>query len=242
MKKPVKVSLKNNIKLIAHRGLSGIAPENSLEAFNLCGLYGYYGVECDIHVTKDHQFVVFHDFSLGRMINKQGLIKDLTVPEIKALDIVASNGINKYNNVKIPLLSEYLDVCVKHNLTPIIEIKDVVDLEDLDLLMDLLKSYKLFLSAYIISFNLEYLIYLRKYYPTLNIQYLVEEVNDEIIATCIKYQMNLDINGYFINEDIIKECHKNKILVNVYTIDKPEHAILLSDINVDFITTNILYS
>ncbi len=242
MKKPVKVNLQNNTKLIAHRGLSGVAPENSIEAFNLCGLYGYYGIECDIHVTKDHQFVVFHDSSLDRMTNTKGMIKDLTVSEIKEIDIVSGSGIDKYDFVKIPLLTEYLDVCLKHNLTPIIEIKAVGNLADLDSLIDLLKTTKLFIKAIIISFNLDYLIYLRKYYPTLNIQYLVNEVNDEVITICINYQMDIDINGYNISEEIIKKCHEYGILVNVFTIDIPEYASLLSDLKVDFITTNILYN
>ena len=52
---------KNNVKLIAHRGVSGIERENTAAAFVAAGNRSYYGIETDVHVTKDGKFVIIHD-------------------------------------------------------------------------------------------------------------------------------------------------------------------------------------
>jgi len=240
LKRPIEVTLFHNTKLIAHRGLSGIAPENTIEAFTLAGKYGYYGVECDIHVTKDEQFVVFHDFTLERMTDEIGFIKDLTADEIKQLTITSGNGINQFRDVKIPLLTEYLDICLKYRMVPVIEIKDVRDMHDLDRLMLLLQEKNVFHSAIVISFHLDYLIYLRNKSKQLSIQYLVKEITYEVINTCRNFQMNVDCNVKNITAKEIQLCHQNNILVNVYTLDKPRVAQKLSAARIDLITTNIL--
>lgn len=241
MEKPIEVTLLNNTKFIAHRGLSGIAPENTKEAFTLAGEVGYYGVECDIHVTRDHQFVVFHDFTLERMTNGSGFIHDLTVDEIKKLTITNGNGIHLYQDVKIPLLTEYLDICLTYQMVPIIEIKEVNDIRDIDCLIDLLREKQLFDKAIIISFHLDYLIYLRTKNSQLSIQYLVKEITKEVIDSCSHYRMNVDGNVRKITKKVIKLCHENNILVNCYTLDAPHLAQKLSENDIDFITTNILY-
>ena len=67
-----KSTLSPKIRMIAHRGLSSLAPENTLPAYELAGKYGYYGAECDIHETKDGEFVLLHDDTLERMTNGSG--------------------------------------------------------------------------------------------------------------------------------------------------------------------------
>ncbi len=53
--------------MIAHRGLSGIETENTMSAFVAAGNRSYYGVESDVHVTKDGKFVIFHDDTVKRV-------------------------------------------------------------------------------------------------------------------------------------------------------------------------------
>ena len=58
---------KANVKVVAHRGLSGLEPENTVAAFVAAGNRSYYGAECDVHVTKDGKFVVIHDETTDRI-------------------------------------------------------------------------------------------------------------------------------------------------------------------------------
>ena len=52
---------KGNVKMVAHRGVSGLELENTNAAFVVAGNRTYYGIETDVHVTKDEQIAVFHD-------------------------------------------------------------------------------------------------------------------------------------------------------------------------------------
>lgn len=235
-----RIKMINNTKYIAHRGLSGLAPENSSEAFTLAGIHQYYGTECDIHVTKDGEFVVFHDSSLERMTGVKGLIKELTASEIRQLSLISGKGIKNYPPVLIPFLSEYLDICLKYNMVPVIEIKSVRSLNDLNRLLQLLNAKSLLYKAQIISFNLEYLIYLRNKDPKLVIFYLVDVVNNAALNLCKTYFMGINANCQKLTKKQIINCHSNNILVNTYTVDNLELAKYLSDAGIDFITTNIL--
>lgn len=92
-------------RYFAHRGLhttDGGAPENSLTAFRMAANVGY-GVELDVHLTKDGKVVVFHDHDLERMTGVQGKIEDWDYEELRTLRLAGSGE-------RIPLLIEVLEV------------------------------------------------------------------------------------------------------------------------------------
>ena len=72
--------------VLAHRGASGHAPENTLEAFRLAMDMGADGFELDVHMSRDGQLVVIHDDTVDRTTNGTGLVKELTLAQIQALD------------------------------------------------------------------------------------------------------------------------------------------------------------
>ena len=94
--------------ILAHRGASGYAPENTLEAFRLGMDMGADGFELDVHMSKDGELVVIHDETVDRTTNGTGLVRELTLEQIKELD--ASNGMAAYAGVKIPTLGEVFDL------------------------------------------------------------------------------------------------------------------------------------
>ena len=81
-----------NTKMVAHRGLSGLERENTCPAFVAAGNRSYYGVETDVHVTKDGQFVIIHDETTERVSGgvhnfnveecAYAELKDLTLPDM----------------------------------------------------------------------------------------------------------------------------------------------------------------
>ncbi len=91
----------NEIMIIAHRGASGYAPENTLNGFKKAISLGVEAVEFDIHKSKTGDLIVIHDPSVDRTTNGTGLIKDKTLAEIKALSLK--------NGGTIPTFSEVLD-------------------------------------------------------------------------------------------------------------------------------------
>ena len=67
-----------NTKVWAHRGASGYAPENTLEAFLLAAEQGADGVELDVQLTKDGEMVVVHDEEIDRVSDGSGFVQDYT--------------------------------------------------------------------------------------------------------------------------------------------------------------------
>ena len=95
-------------KVFAHRGASGYAPENTLEAFELAAKMGADGVELDVHMTKDGELVVAHDEELSRVSNGRGFIRDMTLAELKRLRFNKTHP--EYANATIPTLREVYEL------------------------------------------------------------------------------------------------------------------------------------
>lgn len=94
--------------ILGHRGASGYAPENTLEAFRLAMEMGADGFELDVHMSADGALVVIHDESVDRTTDGCGLVRDLTLAQLKALD--ASCGMADYRGARIPTLSEVFEL------------------------------------------------------------------------------------------------------------------------------------
>jgi len=97
--------------IIAHRGASALAPENTLAAFQKAIEDGADGIEFDVRIAKDGVPVVFHDSTLKRMARKEGRTSSFTARELQTLDIGAwFNGKNparankKFSGENIPTL------------------------------------------------------------------------------------------------------------------------------------------
>lgn len=94
--------------IFGHRGASGYAPENTLEAFRLSMEMGADGFELDVHLSRDGEPVVIHDETVDRTTNGTGPVRDLTLAQLKELD--ASCGMEAYRGAKIPTLGEVFDL------------------------------------------------------------------------------------------------------------------------------------
>lgn len=87
-KRPDKEALQYDHPIIlAHRGGSLIAPENSMSAFKKAAGLGVHGFEIDIRLSKDEEIVVFHDEFINRTTDGEGRIADMTLSELKAFDL-----------------------------------------------------------------------------------------------------------------------------------------------------------
>lgn len=90
--------------VVAHRGASADEPENTLAAFEAAVEAGADAVEFDVRMSGDGHAVVMHDPSVDRTTDGFGLVRDLTVPELKRLRIRSSSGVP----AEIPVLAEVL--------------------------------------------------------------------------------------------------------------------------------------
>jgi len=94
--------------VIAHRGASATAPENTIAAFEQAIVDGADGIELDLHLSRDDQLVVIHDASVGRTTNGSGSVRDRTLRELKRLDAGGWRG-PRFEGQRIQTLQEVFE-------------------------------------------------------------------------------------------------------------------------------------
>lgn len=228
-----------DVKLTAHRGFSGIAPENTLVAFEKAGEYGFYATECDVHLTKDGVWVIYHDDNIFRLTNGYKNIEEATYEELQ--EYVIDNGVNVdyYPNQKIPTLEEYLIICKDMKIIPQIEIKNGSK-EKLQEILDLLEKYELKENAIIISFKGEMIKKVRELDEKIELWYLVEEITEENINECKDNNYKLAFNHKKNDEEIIKTAISKGLTLCAWTVDDLETLKSLYNLGVKYITTNAI--
>ena len=114
--------------IVAHRGASGQAPENTLEAFRLAVEAGADAIELDVHLTSDGELAVIHDETLDRTTDRTGAVAELTMDEIRKADAGAAfagpGGDFPFRGrgLTVPTLPEVLD-WLPHEVGLVVEIK-----------------------------------------------------------------------------------------------------------------------
>ncbi len=112
------------IKVFAHRGAAGYAPENTLEAFQLAVQLGADGVELDVHLTRDGHLLVAHDERVDRVSDGIGRICDMTLKDIKKLNFNIPHP--EYEGAKAPTLKEVFELLAPTGLHINVELKNSI--------------------------------------------------------------------------------------------------------------------
>ena len=93
------------VKMVAHRGVSGLERENTCAAFVAAGNRSYFGVETDIHRTADGRYIVFHDDNLTRLLGDGRVVEEMRFDELRALRLTDLDG-NARGDLLLPTLEE----------------------------------------------------------------------------------------------------------------------------------------
>lgn len=171
------------MEITAHRGLSGHFPENTLSAFRH-GCDVADAIELDIHVTKDKQLVVIHDEAIDRTSNGHGLVREMTVAQLKTFDYSKGQG------ETIATLEEVLQLLTEKNFSGTLNIEAKTNKYPypnmLPILKGVLEKEILPFSILISSFNLKTLIACHKEIPQLPLALLCGK-NNKKAAEVLKY-------------------------------------------------------
>lgn len=138
--------------VIAHRGASAYAPENTLAAFAKAAHCGATMVEFDCALTADNEVVVFHDEDFLRTAGVSAAVNEVTLAQLKQID-VGSWFSRDFAGERVPTFTETVACLLQHNLTANIEIKAVAgfEVETVEALVPLLEEWPKALASPIIS-------------------------------------------------------------------------------------------
>ena len=223
---------------IAHRGKHDKYFENTLNAFKEAARGDYFGVETDIHLTKDNYWVIHHDpdFLSG---GKKYVIAEMTKDELLKLPL---DNDQKDEEAYIPTLEEYLAVCQANGKRPIIEIKPKnPKAKYLKQLVRIVEQYMGIRNVHFIAFYPWPLIKLRnRYHNMVHLQMLLEEGHYKTLYKWAKFfKTDIDIEDKLLTQDLVEIFHKKNLKVNCWTVDDEVMLRKLEDWGVDYITTNV---
>ena len=226
--------------MIAHRGVSGLERENTCAAFVAAGVKSYYGVETDVHLTKDGKFIIGHDHTFQRVAGVDTVIEESTFEALRKIRIMDTDGSKARSDLFPPSLEEYIRICKKYEKQSILEIKGVFPKEKIWEMVEEIKALGWYHRTTFISFGIDNLVALREKYPDSDVQCLFETCDEKEIRFMIENQMDADLCGYCVTPEKVQRLHENGRKVNVWTLDSIEHAEMAKSFGVDFITSNIL--
>lgn len=230
----------SKIKLIAHRGLSGITPENTMASIKAACDAGFYGVEFDIRLTSDGQWVVHHDDNLNRLAGVKTKISEMTLEEVQAIKFNNGANIEKYDGITAPSLREVLDYVSTTDTIPVIEIKTETK-DGIKELVAILKEYGYLETVRIISFNEEPLKEFKRICNRTPMSFLVHKINDDVVSTCVEN----DFDAISFNHKNVKQNHIQKavdagLVLQAWTVDSPESLAEFYSYGVEYFTTNCI--
>lgn len=231
--------------LFAHRGMSSLAPENTLAAFRKCREFGLRWVECDVDVLADGTVVISHDDTLDRCTNRTGSLYELTHDDLQDID-AGSWFSEEFINERMPTLNQLIDLVNKDKLNINVEIKScAAGWKQTQLLIDgvikalagLDERRELIVS----SFNHLVLYEFKKRCPEIQVACLFDKASFQpdwlsMMQACLADHVHIEDEG--LTEETIKEIKQYGYKVHVYTVNELVRANQLFNWGADGVFTD----
>ena len=218
--------------LIAHRGASGYAPENTLAAFRKAVAMGLSFIETDLQLSRDARFVAIHDDTVNRTTNGQGSVHDLTLAELRRLDAGSWFG-SSFVGERIPTLEEILEFAKRHDIVFYLELKPGGSWGGEHALIGALRESGEFARVVVISFDSALVAAVRRVEPTLLTGLLSDGQIEKPIEKALEIgARQLVIRGDLVTPAMIAEAKRNDLQVICWTVNHPAHMRLLASAGV----------
>lgn len=231
-----RLALFQNPTVMAHRGLSADAPENTLYAFSDAILVGADFIELDVQQTRDGVLVVMHDSNLKRTTGVNKDIWDVDYADIQNLD-AGSWFDPAYANARIPTLEEtlqFVDKRAKLN----IEIKPTKhgsDTLEQDV-AELITRYQYTDACYVTSFSYGSLKKVKEANPEIRTGYLMSVAYGQFYS--LKYADAFSLNKVFVTSQVVNAAHQQGKQIFAWTVNGMSEVRSLCNLHVDSIITD----
>lgn len=229
----------SHTQIIAHRGFSGIAPENTLAAFEKAIEVGADYFELDVQKTSDDSLVVIHDNAVDRTKSNAvtGKVIQMTFEQLQQARVgFAEKFGDAFANEKVPTLRQALELA-KGKIKVCIEIK-VLGVEQP--VLELLHALDMLDQVIIFSFHYQVLAKVRELEPRVKMLYLVGKANDLTIyyAKAIKVDAVGTGSDTLISQQMVNDYHNQGLQLWQWTVNDQEDMKRLLNLGVDGIITN----
>ncbi|MEE0505445.1 MAG: glycerophosphodiester phosphodiesterase [Ruminococcus callidus] len=231
-----RLALFQNPTVMAHRGLSADAPENTLYAFSDAISVGADFIELDVQQTRDGVLVVMHDSNLKRTTGVNKDIWDVDYADIQNLD-AGSWFDPAYANARIPTLEEtlqFVDKRAKLN----IEIKPTKhgsDTLEQDV-AELITQYQYTDACYVTSFSYGSLKKVKEANPEIRTGYLMSVAYGQFYS--LKYADAFSLNKVFVTSQVVNAAHQQGKQIFAWTVNSMSEVRSLCNLHVDSIITD----
>ena len=231
-----RLALFQNPTVMAHRGLSADAPENTLYAFSDAISVGADFIELDVQQTRDGVLVVMHDSNLKRTTGVNKDIWDVDYADIQNLD-AGSWFDPAYANARIPTLEEtlqFVDKRAKLN----IEIKPTKhgsDTLEQDV-AELITRYQYTDACYVTSFSYGSLKKVKETNPEIRTGYLMSVAYGQFYS--LKYADAFSLNKVFVTSQVVNAAHQQGKQIFAWTVNSMSEVRSLCNLHVDSIITD----
>lgn len=209
-------------RIIAHRGASKYAPENTMPAFQLAYDMQAEGIETDVQLTKDGIPILIHDETLHRTTGVKGFVKNYTLEEIQKLD-AGSYFSPKFNGSKLITLEEFLGWACNKSLYVNLELKNnKIDYKDLESkVLDLLEKYQLKEQTTISSFSSKSVKRMRELDSNMDVALLRSRRHEDLTGYAVSLgASSLHINYRLLTHQLIEESKNRNLPLRVYTVNR----------------------
>lgn len=228
------------MKIWAHRGASGYAPENTMEAFSEAARRKADGIELDVQLTKDGEIVVIHDEKLNRVSDGLGWVKDHTLKELRKLNF--NKTFPEQGAARIPTLKEVYELMRKEDMLVNVELKtSIVFYEGLaDKVLELTARMGMEDKVLYSSFNHYTLMEIKQKAPGMPTGMLFE---DGIVdAPAYGKRLGVDalhpIYTHLQHPDFLRQCREEGLPLHVWTVNTKEGFRKMQKAGADAVITN----
>jgi glycerophosphoryl diester phosphodiesterase len=231
-----------DLEIIAHRGFSAVAPENTLSAMERALEAGADAVEFDLHVARCGTPVLFHDDTLDRTTRGTGLLQEHTFDELRQMD-AGGWFAPAFSGEPVPSLEQAL-ACLKGRVGRVYaEVKAWREMGDIDRIVRIVQDADLAYDTVFIAMDWQALDRIASLDDETSIGYIVEHPerwSQALHRAARSRRALLDIDHRLVlaNPDWVSEAAAQGVETAVWTCDDPDEAERLADLGVRRFTTN----
>ncbi len=224
------------VRIIAHRGCSSLAPENTFSAWKKAIEMKADYIELDIQLSKDDSLIIMHDSNLKRTTNDSGSINSFEYSKLRSVDAGSWFG-KDFSGEKIPTFAEALKLAKENPDVKIIaEIKSS-DSTIVEKVIKMIQDWKMQSRVIVSGFNFAQISQSKILDPTIDVQ-VFGTITPEIIDKMAAINGEWVGSGGAVTKELVDYAHSKNIMFNAWTINAAEKMIELIKLGVDGITTN----